>query len=66
VYVIGGEVSKEGGPSSAARQPPMADARNATAWLPLPSVFRPAMRAAATRLSPTGWHGCRFPLVRWH
>jgi hypothetical protein len=37
-----------------------------TACLPLPSVFCPAMRAAATRLPPTGWHGCRFPLVRWH
>src|SRR5712692_3502669 len=45
---------------------PMADARNATAWLPLPSVFCPARRAVAIRLSPTGWHGCRFPLVRPH
>ncbi len=44
----------------------MADARNVTAWLPLPSVFCPARRAVATRLSPTGWHGCRFPLVRRH
>jgi ABC-type proline/glycine betaine transport system ATPase subunit len=44
----------------------MADARHATAWLPLPSVFCPARRAVATRLTPTGWHGCRFPLVRLH
>jgi ABC-2 type transport system ATP-binding protein len=48
------------------RWPPMADARHATAWLPLPSVFCPARRAVATRLTPTGWHGCRFPLVRLH
>jgi len=26
----------------------------------------PTRRAVATRLSPTGWHGCRFPLVRRH
>ena len=27
----------------------------------LPSVFCPPRRAVATRLSPTRWHGCRFP-----
>jgi len=42
----------------------MADARNATAWLPLPSVSCPARRAVATRRSPTRWHDCRFPLIR--
>ena len=26
----------------------------------------PARRAVATRLSPTGWQNCRFPLVRRH
>jgi hypothetical protein len=31
-----------------ARQPPVAEARNATAWLPIPSVFCPARRAVAT------------------
>ncbi len=37
---------------------------NTTAWLPLPLVSCPTKRAAVTRLSPTGWHSCRFPLVR--
>ena len=31
--------------------------------VPLPSVICPA---GATRLSPTGWHGYRFPLARRH
>ena len=33
---------------------------------PPPVSSCPARRAVAIRLSPTGWHGCRFPLVRWH
>ena len=36
----------------------MADARHATARLPLPSASCPARRAVATRLPPTGWHRC--------
>ena len=31
-----------------------------------PAARNPARRAVATRLPPTGWHGCRFPLVRQH
>ena len=44
----------------------MADARNANGLAALPSVSCPARRAVATRLSPTGWHSYRFPLVRGH
>jgi hypothetical protein len=34
--------------------------------LPQDRRGHPARRAVATYLSPTGWHGCRFPLVRRH
>ena len=44
----------------------MADARNATAWLPLQSAFCPARRAVATRLSPTGGTVTGFPWSGGH
>jgi hypothetical protein len=44
----------------------MATARNAPAWLPLSRQFLPGQAEEVTRLAPTGWDGCGFPLVRRH
>src|SRR6266702_8381703 len=52
--------------SSVGRAAPMADARNATAWLPLPVSFLPSQTGSSHPPVAYGWHSCRFSLVRPH